>query len=86
MAIAFQYLTYDEKKDVTRIAGHRIRVYDVAGYIREGYTPRGIAEDYRLPLAAVYEALAYYAWAGSCCPKGQTMTFIWKKRPSWARH
>lgn len=59
MAIAFQHLVYDEKKGVTKIAGRRIRVYDVLGYTHEGCSPAEIAEDYRLPLAAVYEALAY---------------------------
>jgi uncharacterized protein (DUF433 family) len=59
MAIAFQHLVHDEKNGVTKIAGRRIRVYDVLGYTHEGYTPGEIAEDYHLPLAAVYEALAY---------------------------
>ena len=58
MAIAFQHLTRNDK-GVTTIAGRRIRVHDVLGYTHEGNTPTYIAENYDLPLAAVYEALAY---------------------------
>src|SRR5579884_1962435 len=59
VAIAFKYLVWDDQKRVTKIAGRRIRVYDVLGYATYGDSPQEIAEDYRLPLAAVYEALAY---------------------------
>ena len=58
MAIAFRHLGRSPK-GVVEVAGRRIRVYDILGYTRVGQTPLEIAEDYRLPLAAVYEALAY---------------------------
>ncbi|MFI5267714.1 MAG: DUF433 domain-containing protein [Chloroflexota bacterium] len=57
MAISFHYLAQNAKGTV--IAGRRIRVYDVLGYMHEGNAPEYIAENYNVPLAAVYEALAY---------------------------
>lgn len=44
-----------------RIAGHRISVQDIAIWHTElGYTVEQIADDYKLNLADVYAALAYY--------------------------
>lgn len=44
-----------------RIAGHRIRVQDVAiWYERLGMTPEEIAVEYELTLGEVHAALAYY--------------------------
>lgn len=44
-----------------RIAGHRISVQDVAIWRNElGYTVEQIANDYKLNLADVHAALAYY--------------------------
>ena len=46
-----------------RIAGHRIRVMDVAVWQRMGWTPEEMVAHYpQLALADVYAALAYY-WA-----------------------
>ena len=58
MAISFQHLA-PNGKGVVVIAGRRIRVFDVLGYVREGSSAQQVPEDYNLPLAAVYEALAY---------------------------
>jgi uncharacterized protein (DUF433 family) len=44
-----------------RIAGHRIRVQDVAvWHERMGMSPDEIADEYDLTLGEVYAALAYY--------------------------
>lgn len=44
-----------------RIAGHRIRVQDVAiWHERLGMSPDEIADEYDLSLGQVYAALAYY--------------------------
>ena len=57
MAIQFQHL--EQAQGVTRLAGHRIRVLDVDNSRLSGLSPEEIATEYRLPLGAVYEALAY---------------------------
>jgi len=58
MAIAFKYLAR-AMTGAIEIVGRGIRAYDVLGYVSEGDTPQDIADNYELPLAAVYEALAY---------------------------
>ena len=45
----------------TDIAGRGIRVYTIFGLREASDTPEEIAEDYSLPLGAVFEALAYAA-------------------------
>jgi len=60
MAIAFQHIVREPDRD-THIAGRRIRVYTILCLIETGDTPERIARGYDLPLAAVYEALAYAA-------------------------
>ncbi len=58
MAIAFQYLVRIPNGD-TEIVGSGVRVYTILGLRESGDTPEVIAKAYGLPLAAVYEALAY---------------------------
>lgn len=60
MVIAFQYIVREPDRD-THISGRRIRVYTILCLRETGETPERIAEGYRLPLAAIYEALAYAA-------------------------
>ena len=43
----------------TEIARRGIRVYGIMWMHKLGDTPEVIAEEYELPIAAVYEALAY---------------------------
>jgi uncharacterized protein (DUF433 family) len=57
MAIQFRHLEHQD--GVTRIAGHRMRAFDIFDIQRHGAAPDQIAEEYALPLGAVYEALAY---------------------------
>jgi len=45
----------------TEIESTGVRVYTVLGLRQSGDTPEEIADAYRLPLGAVYEALAYAA-------------------------
>jgi uncharacterized protein (DUF433 family) len=45
----------------TEIENTGVRVYTVLGLRQAGDMPEEIAEAYRLPLGAVYEALAYAA-------------------------
>ncbi len=59
MAIQFRHL--EQQNGETRIADHRMRAFDVLDIQRHGASPNEIAEDYSLPLGAVYEALAYAA-------------------------
>jgi uncharacterized protein (DUF433 family) len=59
MAITFRHL--EDRKGTMCIAGSRLRVYTIQGLRRSGDTPEEIAQDYRIPLGAVYEALAYAA-------------------------
>jgi len=58
MAIAFAHLV-ESADGETRIAGRRITVYDVLCRHELGEDAPTIADRYDLPLAAVYEALAY---------------------------
>ncbi|HYU20331.1 MAG TPA: DUF433 domain-containing protein [Chloroflexota bacterium] len=60
MAIAFRHLVRMPNGD-TEIEGTGLRVYTVLGLRQAGDTPEEIADAYRLPLGAVYEALAYAA-------------------------
>lgn len=60
MAIAFRHLVRMPNGD-TEIEGTGVRVYTVLGLRQAGDTPEEIADAYRLPLGAVYEALAYAA-------------------------
>jgi len=60
MAIAFQHLVKMPNGD-TEILRRGIRVYTILGLKESGDTPEEIAEDFGLPLGAVYEALAYAA-------------------------
>ena len=58
MAITFQHLVQAPDGD-TKIAGTGIRVYTILGVYEVGETPEYIAEQRDLPIAAVFEALAY---------------------------
>jgi uncharacterized protein (DUF433 family) len=58
MAIAFKHLA-KRPDGRTHIAGRRLTPYDMLCQRELGETPETLAEEYDLPLAAVYEALAY---------------------------
>lgn len=58
MAIAFAHLV-ESADGETRIAGRRLTVYDVLCRHQSGEDAPAIADRLDLPLAAVYEALAY---------------------------
>src|SRR5438874_9747052 len=60
MTLMFQYLAPDQHGDMA-IAGRRLRVYTVRGEYEMGMSAESIAENADVPLAAVYEALAYAA-------------------------
>ena len=60
MDLAYKHLV-KKPNGATEIAGRGIRVYTVLGLTESGDTPDVIAENYDLPLGAVYEALAYAA-------------------------
>jgi uncharacterized protein (DUF433 family) len=60
MAILFQHLTRASNGD-TEISGKGLRVYTVLGLYEAGDSPEYIADEYDVPIAAVYEALAYAA-------------------------
>lgn len=60
MAIAFRHLVRMPNGD-TEIESTGVRVYTVLGLRQSGDTPEEIADAYRLPLGAVYEALAFAA-------------------------
>jgi len=60
MAIMFQHLAQAANGD-TEITGTGVRVYTILGLYEVGEAPEYIAEQRDLPLAAVYEALAYAA-------------------------
>jgi len=60
MDLAYKHLV-KKPTGTTEIAGRGIRVYAILGLKESGDTPDEIAEDYKLPLGAVYEALAYAA-------------------------
>jgi len=60
MTLAYRHLI--QKPDgTTEIEGQGVRVHTVLGLKEAGQGPEEIAEDYDLPLGAVYEALAYAA-------------------------
>jgi uncharacterized protein (DUF433 family) len=60
MALAHKHLIH-KGTGVTEIAGRGVRVYTILGLRESGDSPEVIAEAYRLPMGAVYEALAYAA-------------------------
>ncbi len=60
MAIAFKYLAPDEHGDI-EIAGTGVLVFSLFAQNQLGQPPEQLVEGFRLPLAAVYEALAYAA-------------------------
>ena len=60
MTLAYKHLV-QKPNGATEIAGRGVRVYTILGLRDSGDTPEVIAEEYRLPLGAVYEALAYAA-------------------------
>jgi uncharacterized protein (DUF433 family) len=60
MSLAFRHLVRMPNGD-TEIAGTGVRVYTILGLRQAGDTPEEIADAYRIPLGAVYEALAYAA-------------------------
>jgi len=60
MAIAFKYLAPDYHGDV-EIAGTGVRAYDVFAQSKFYDRPADLVESFGVPLAAVYEALAYAA-------------------------
>jgi|SRR5579862_5441850 len=59
MAITYRHL--EQRDGTTYLAGTRIRVYNIMTMHQEGDTPVRLAQGYHLPVAAVYEALAYAA-------------------------
>ena len=62
MSHAITYRHLAKRPDgTTVIAGRRIRVDMVDAWVESGDTPKRIAKGYELPLASVYEALAYAA-------------------------
>ena|SRR5579862_2847047 len=60
MTLTFQYLAPDQHGDMA-IAGRRLRVYTILGEYEMGMSAETIADEYDIPVAAVYEALAYAA-------------------------
>ena len=58
--MTFQHLITATDGD-TEIAGKGLRVYTVVGLYEMGDSPEYIADEYDVPVAAVYEALAYGA-------------------------
>ncbi len=56
----FQHLAPDQHGDMA-IAGRRLRVYTILGEYEMGMSAEAIAENAEIPIAAVYEALAYAA-------------------------
>jgi uncharacterized protein (DUF433 family) len=58
MAIAFKYLAPGEHGDI-EIAGTGVGVHNVFFQHELGESPEQLVEGFRIPLAAVYEALAY---------------------------
>ncbi|HVA23581.1 MAG TPA: DUF433 domain-containing protein [Chloroflexota bacterium] len=54
-----RYKYLNEKNGATEVLDSGLRVIDVLGWYEVGETPEAIAEDFSLPLAAVFEALAY---------------------------
>ena len=60
MTLAFQHLATGARGD-TEIVGTGLRVYTVLGLYEMGESVESISEQYDVPVAAVYEALAYAA-------------------------
>src|SRR5438552_2798546 len=60
MAIMYEHLVVASDGD-TEIAGRGLRVYTVLGLYEMGDSAERIADGYDLPVAAVFEALAYAA-------------------------
>ena len=60
MDLAYKHLV-QKPNGSTEVAGRGVRVYTILGLRKSGDTPEEIADDYDLPLGAVYEALAYAA-------------------------
>jgi uncharacterized protein (DUF433 family) len=58
MMLAFTHL-FTASNGATEIAGTGLRVYTVLGLYETGDSPEYIAEEYDVPLAAVFECLAY---------------------------
>jgi len=56
-AVRFKYLK--AKNGSTEILDSGLRVIDVLGWYEVGEAPEAIASDFGIPLAAVFEALAY---------------------------
>jgi len=59
MQLAYKYLV--QKGDAMNVGGRGIRVADIYARYDQGEKPEEAAEAYGLPLAAVFEALAYAA-------------------------
>ncbi len=59
MQLAYKHLTL--KGDTMNVGGRGIRVADIYARYAQGEQPAEAAEAYGLPLAAVFEALAYAA-------------------------
>jgi len=57
MQLAYRYVA--PKGDTMNLTGRGIRVADIYARYRKGEKPEDAAEAYGLPLAAVFEALAY---------------------------
>ncbi|HEX6512521.1 MAG TPA: DUF433 domain-containing protein [Chloroflexota bacterium] len=57
MKTQFKYLA--RRNGATEVMDSGMRVIDVLGWYNVGETPEAIAEDFELPIAAVFEALAY---------------------------
>src|SRR5260221_2609511 len=54
------FLNHDDLGEIT-LAGHRIGLYHVIHYYREGYSPEMIVGQYpTLPLALVHKVIAFY--------------------------
>jgi uncharacterized protein (DUF433 family) len=60
MPIMFQHLVKAANGD-TEIASRGLRVYTILGLYETGDSAEYIADEYDVPVAAVYEALAYAA-------------------------
>jgi uncharacterized protein (DUF433 family) len=60
MAIAFKYLAIGEHGDI-EIGKTGVGVHNIFFQHELGETPEQLVEGFRIPLAAVYEALAYGA-------------------------
>lgn len=60
MAISFKFLAPGEHDDI-EIAKTGVGVHNIFFQHESGETPEQLVEGFRIPLAAVYEALAYAA-------------------------